>query len=118
MCNNPSASEKQRNGGRKAKGWRWKERNETRAVTEMKEINDHNSEEEIAIIGLAGKYPQADHIGEFWSNLKNGKDCITEIPKTAGIIVFTMIKTRVRQTKLMLSGAVLLMVPISSIRYF
>ncbi|UWS62593.1 hypothetical protein N2384_06085 [Bacillus paralicheniformis] len=47
----------------------------------MKEINDHNSEEEIAIIGLAGKYPQADHIGEFWSNLKNGKDCITEIPK-------------------------------------
>ncbi|BDG78975.1 hypothetical protein BSF_07040 [Bacillus subtilis] len=82
LCNNPSASEKQRNGGSKAKGWRWKEKNETRAVTEMKEINDHHdSREEIAIIGLAGKYPQADHIGEFWINLKNGKDCITEIPK-------------------------------------
>lgn len=35
----------------------------------------------IAIIGVAGRYPQADNIHEFWLNLKNGKDCITEIPK-------------------------------------
>ena len=34
----------------------------------------------IAIIGLAGKYPQARNISEFWHNLKSGKNCITEIP--------------------------------------
>jgi acyl transferase domain-containing protein/enoyl-CoA hydratase/carnithine racemase/acyl carrier protein/ribosomal protein S18 acetylase RimI-like enzyme len=36
---------------------------------------------DIAIIGLAGRYPQAKNIREFWKNLQNGKDCITEIPK-------------------------------------
>ena len=36
---------------------------------------------EIAIIGLGGRYPQADSLREFWQNLKEGKDCITEIPR-------------------------------------
>lgn len=36
---------------------------------------------EIAVIGLAGKYPKADSIYEYWENLQNGVDCITEIPK-------------------------------------
>ncbi len=35
----------------------------------------------IAIVGLAGRYPQANNVHEFWENLKNGKDCITEVPK-------------------------------------
>jgi acyl transferase domain-containing protein/aryl carrier-like protein/UDP-glucose 4-epimerase len=35
---------------------------------------------DIAIIGLAGRYPQADSLEAFWTNLKMGKDCITEIP--------------------------------------
>ncbi|HEY8027484.1 MAG TPA: SDR family NAD(P)-dependent oxidoreductase, partial [Burkholderiaceae bacterium] len=35
---------------------------------------------EIAIIGLAGRYPQAANIEQFWTNLSQGKDCITEIP--------------------------------------
>jgi acyl transferase domain-containing protein/acyl carrier protein/thioesterase domain-containing protein len=37
--------------------------------------------EDIAIIGLSGRYPQAENVNEFWENLKSGKDCITEIPK-------------------------------------
>ncbi|QNV57856.1 Polyketide synthase PksN [Paenibacillus polymyxa E681] len=37
--------------------------------------------EEIAIIGLSGMYPDAENIREFWNNLRDGKDCITEIPK-------------------------------------
>ncbi|WP_166923290.1 SDR family NAD(P)-dependent oxidoreductase [Flavobacterium poyangense] len=37
-------------------------------------------EEKIAIIGLAGKYPGANNVDEFWENLKQGKDSITEIP--------------------------------------
>jgi polyketide synthase PksN len=36
---------------------------------------------DIAIIGVAGRYPQAGNIQEFWKNLREGKDCITEIPK-------------------------------------
>ncbi|OEK09351.1 hypothetical protein A8C32_11565 [Flavivirga aquatica] len=37
--------------------------------------------EDIAIIGLAGQYPDSEDVNEFWNVLKNGKDCITEIPK-------------------------------------
>ncbi|MGS5020735.1 SDR family NAD(P)-dependent oxidoreductase [Paenibacillus sp. JJ1683] len=36
---------------------------------------------DIAIIGLSGMYPEAENVEEFWNNLRNGKDCITEIPK-------------------------------------
>ncbi|WP_266160111.1 SDR family NAD(P)-dependent oxidoreductase, partial [Dyella silvatica] len=35
---------------------------------------------EIAIIGLAGRYPQASNLQQFWTNLSQGKDSITEIP--------------------------------------
>ncbi|MBF0395442.1 MAG: SDR family NAD(P)-dependent oxidoreductase [Desulfobacterales bacterium] len=40
-----------------------------------------NSKNDIAIIGISGKYPKASNLDEFWQNLKNGRDCITEIPK-------------------------------------
>ncbi|WP_438036429.1 SDR family NAD(P)-dependent oxidoreductase [Sorangium sp. So ce204] len=36
--------------------------------------------EEIAIVGVAGRYPMADDLDEFWSNLRQGRDCISEIP--------------------------------------
>ncbi len=36
---------------------------------------------DIAIIGVSGRYPGAENIREFWKNLRDGKDCITEIPK-------------------------------------
>ncbi|MHB8523231.1 MAG: SDR family NAD(P)-dependent oxidoreductase, partial [Limisphaerales bacterium] len=39
------------------------------------------SNEDIAIVGLAGRYPQADDLEAFWENLKSGRDCVTEIPK-------------------------------------
>lgn len=39
-------------------------------------------QEDIAIIGIAGRYPKARNIQEFWNNLKAGKDCISEIPKS------------------------------------
>ncbi|MFV0821631.1 KR domain-containing protein [Tatlockia micdadei] len=31
----------------------------------------------IAVIGMAGRFPQAENINEFWQNLKEGRDCIT-----------------------------------------
>ncbi len=44
-------------------------------------LTNINDEEKIAIIGLAGRYPGANNIEEFWENLKAGKDSITEIPE-------------------------------------
>jgi polyketide synthase PksN len=38
------------------------------------------AEDKIAIIGLAGRYPQAADLDEFWQNLSQGRDCVTEIP--------------------------------------
>ena len=35
----------------------------------------------IAIIGMAGRYPQAPDLETYWRNLAEGKDCVTVIPK-------------------------------------
>lgn len=32
---------------------------------------------EVAVIGLAGRFPQAQNVAEFWQNIRNGIDCIT-----------------------------------------
>ena len=37
--------------------------------------------EAIAVIGMTGRFPQANDVDEFWRNLVEGKDCISEIPK-------------------------------------
>lgn len=42
---------------------------------------DTYPEEEIAIIGVSGRYPMADDLDQYWENLQEGRDCITEIPK-------------------------------------
>ncbi|HEV2964773.1 MAG TPA: beta-ketoacyl synthase N-terminal-like domain-containing protein, partial [Candidatus Angelobacter sp.] len=36
--------------------------------------------EDIAIIGLSGQFPQAATVHEFWRNLSEGRDCTSEIP--------------------------------------
>ncbi|OMG71010.1 type I polyketide synthase, partial [Burkholderia ubonensis] len=38
------------------------------------------SRDEIAIIGVAGRYPQADDLAAFWANLRGGIDSIVEVP--------------------------------------
>lgn len=37
---------------------------------------------DIAIIGVAGRYPQANNLDEFWDLLAQGCDCITEVPES------------------------------------
>jgi len=39
-----------------------------------------NPEPLIAVIGMAGKFPDADDITEFWENLVCGRDSVREIP--------------------------------------
>ncbi|MEU0843707.1 SDR family NAD(P)-dependent oxidoreductase [Streptomyces sp. NPDC005962] len=36
--------------------------------------------EPIAIIGMSGRYPQAENLTAFWENLKAGRDCVGEVP--------------------------------------
>ncbi|MDW3194583.1 MAG: amino acid adenylation domain-containing protein [Cytophagales bacterium] len=33
---------------------------------------------EIAVIGMAGRFPKAENIEQYWDNLKNGRDCISK----------------------------------------
>ncbi|MEU0880583.1 beta-ketoacyl synthase N-terminal-like domain-containing protein [Lentzea sp. NPDC005914] len=35
----------------------------------------------IAIIGVAGRYPEGEEPDEFWQMLLDGKDCVTEVPR-------------------------------------
>lgn len=39
------------------------------------------AEDDIAIIGMAGLYPQADDVEIFWANVLAKKDCVTESPE-------------------------------------
>ncbi|HYJ85578.1 MAG TPA: SDR family NAD(P)-dependent oxidoreductase, partial [Pyrinomonadaceae bacterium] len=70
---------------------------ENEAVEEVKEVpvasanishetSAHNQngaepvgDDDIAIIGVSGRYPHARNLDEFWENLKTGADCIDEI---------------------------------------
>ncbi|SCE73393.1 SDR family NAD(P)-dependent oxidoreductase [Micromonospora tulbaghiae] len=36
--------------------------------------------DDIAVIGLAGRYPLAPDLDTFWANLLSGRDCVTGIP--------------------------------------
>jgi acyl transferase domain-containing protein/acyl-CoA synthetase (AMP-forming)/AMP-acid ligase II/aryl carrier-like protein len=43
-------------------------------------LPDSTMEDDIAIIGLSGTFPMAANIQQFWQNLVESRDCITEIP--------------------------------------
>lgn len=42
--------------------------------------NDHGDEELIAIIGVAGRFPGAEHLNQFWDNLIRGRCDIKSVP--------------------------------------
>lgn len=54
----------------------------TEIVANKGETEEVHEDNDIAIIGLSGKYPIADSLDEFWENLKAGRDCITEVPNS------------------------------------
>lgn len=39
-------------------------------------INSFNDKDEIAIIGIAGRFPDANDIDIFWRNLQNGVESV------------------------------------------
>ena len=38
------------------------------------------SAEPIAIVGLSGRYPESPDLAAYWNNLREGRDCIVEVP--------------------------------------
>ena len=40
-------------------------------------MNAHEPQESIAIVGMAGRFPQAKNLEEFWRNLREGRECIS-----------------------------------------
>ncbi|PEM80670.1 beta-ketoacyl synthase, partial [Bacillus wiedmannii] len=44
-------------------------------------VDINKEQDDLAIVGLSGRFPMADNLEEFWVNLKNKKDCITTVPK-------------------------------------
>ncbi|AJR05679.1 putative Beta-ketoacyl synthase [Photobacterium gaetbulicola Gung47] len=59
-------------------------------VVKVSDIGSNDNEtpltDDIAIIGLAGKYPESETLAHFWMNLANGVDCISEIPEDRWLI--------------------------------
>ncbi|MEM7596090.1 MAG: amino acid adenylation domain-containing protein [Pseudomonadota bacterium] len=44
-------------------------------------VTQEPTDDRIAIIGMSGRYPDADTLQEFWQNLAAGRDSITEVPQ-------------------------------------
>ncbi|ADL52338.1 beta-ketoacyl synthase N-terminal-like domain-containing protein [Clostridium cellulovorans] len=49
-------------------------------LNKIKEKFINNKENDLAIVGMAGRFPEADHLEEFWENLVEGKESIREFP--------------------------------------
>ncbi|MBC2580387.1 non-ribosomal peptide synthetase [Clostridium sp. DJ247] len=47
-----------------------------------RDVNLDVEARDLAIIGISGRFPGAATVEEFWENLKNGCDLITEVPQT------------------------------------
>ena len=43
--------------------------------------DDYEVNNDIAIIGMAGRFPKADSVDEFWTNLVSSTDCITRFSR-------------------------------------
>lgn len=52
-----------------------------RQIDDAEKSNLAQSAVDVAVIGLSGRYPGADNLNDFWRNLKEGKNCATEIPE-------------------------------------
>lgn len=44
-------------------------------------VRERHMVDELAIVGMSGRFPMAENLNEYWDNVKNGRDCITEIPE-------------------------------------
>jgi acyl carrier protein len=62
----------------KLSSWRSGEQARLRAVTDAREVPPF---EPVAVIGMAGQFPKASGLEEFWTNIATGSNCIEEISR-------------------------------------
>ncbi|MCP5003294.1 MAG: SDR family NAD(P)-dependent oxidoreductase, partial [Planctomycetes bacterium] len=53
----------------------------SRFVTVKPIVSVSQKLESIAIVGMSGCFPEADNLDQFWQNLVEEKDCISQIPR-------------------------------------
>lgn len=56
------------------------EKTTSKSTTKKKELRADSSYHDIAIVGVGGKYPEADTLEDFWDNLSQGKDSFQKVP--------------------------------------
>ena len=56
----------------------WRETQASRAVVVTPAMRPP---EPIAVIGMAGQFPMAKRLDDYWDNIANGRNCVSEIPK-------------------------------------
>ncbi len=57
-------------------------KNTPRTMRKLKNASvEKKTSEDIAIIGFSGRFPMADNLDEFWNKIKDGKNCVSEIPR-------------------------------------
>ncbi|MBO9699913.1 MAG: polyketide synthase dehydratase domain-containing protein [Sporocytophaga sp.] len=61
---------------RKLVSWR---SNKPALRIKAEETRQSNQLQPIAVIGMAGQFPMANNLDEFWQNISQGKNCISEI---------------------------------------
>ena len=61
-----------RGAARRARGRRW--------LAAPAPARESSVPEPIAIVGLSGRYPESEDLAAFWRNLRDGRDCIVEVP--------------------------------------
>jgi len=63
---------------RSRRAWRFAS---TPAAPTISATPSSSQSQAIAVIGMAGQFPQAKNLEEFWQNLAQGKNCITQVPR-------------------------------------
>lgn len=51
-------------------------------VLDIEQEKKTYTDKDIAVIGMSGYFPGAENVNEFWENIKNGVDCITDFPRS------------------------------------
>ncbi|UUM22231.1 SDR family NAD(P)-dependent oxidoreductase [Mycoavidus sp. SF9855] len=51
-----------------------------RPVPAAPEIQPIPQQEGVAIVGMSGAFPKSKNLEEFWDNLVQGRDCVSEVP--------------------------------------
>ena len=49
-------------------------------IMQIDETSKSRRRQDIAVVGMAGRYPKAKNLRELWENLAQGRDCVEEMP--------------------------------------